>query len=65
MKLPVLLAKLREAPLIASVQASPGPLDHEDTLLRLAKASAQEGVGVLRLEGVKAVRKLMPGLGLP
>lgn len=65
MKLSVLLAKLREAPLIASVQASPGPLDHEDTLLRLAKASAQEGVGVIRLEGVKAVRKLMPGLGLP
>ena len=65
MKLPFLLAKLREAPLVASVQASPGPLDHEDTLLRLAKASAQEGVGVLRLEGVKAVRKLMPGLGLP
>lgn len=65
MKLSVLLAKLREAPLIASVQASPGPLDHEDTLLRLARASAQEGVGVIRLEGVKAVRKLMPGLGLP
>lgn len=65
MKLSVLLAKLREAPLIASVQASPGPLDHEDTLLRLAKASVQEGVGVVRLEGVKAVRKLMPGLGLP
>ena len=65
MKLPFLLGKLREAPLIASVQASPGPLDHEDTLLRLAKASAQEGVGVVRLEGVKAVRRLMPGLGLP
>ncbi len=65
MKLSVLLAKLREAPLVASVQASPGPLDHEDTLLRLAKASAQEGVGVLRLEGVKTIRKLMPGLGLP
>ena len=65
MKLSFLLAKLREAPLVASVQASPGPLDHEDTLLRLARASAQQGVGVLRLEGVKAVRKLMPGLGLP
>ena len=65
MKLTTLLAKLREAPLVASVQASPGPLDHEDTLLRLAKASAQEGVGILRVEGVKAVRKLMPGLGLP
>ena len=65
MKLPFLLEKLRAAPLVASVQASPGPLDHEDTLLRLAKASAQMGVGVLRLEGVKAVRKLMPGLGLP
>lgn len=65
MKLNYLLGKLREAPLIASVQASPGPLDHEDTLLRLAKASVQQGVGVLRLEGVKSVRKLMPGLGVP
>ncbi len=65
MKLPHLLAKLREAPLIASVQASPGPLDHEDTLLRLTRASAQMGVGVVRLEGVKAIRKIMPGLGLP
>lgn len=65
MKLPALLDRLREAPLVASVQASPGPLDHEDTLLRLARASVQEGVGVLRLEGVKAVRKIKPALGLP
>ncbi len=65
MKIEILLAKLREAPLVASVQASPGPLDHEDTLLRLARASAQMGVGVVRLEGVKSVRKLLPGLGLP
>lgn len=65
MKLSVLLDKLRKAPLIASVQASRGPLDHEDTLQRLAKASIQEGVEVIRLEGVKAVRKVMPGLGAP
>ena len=65
MKLPSLLARLREAPLIASVQASPGPLDHEDTLLRLARASLQGGVGVVRLEGVKAIRKLMPEMGVP
>ncbi|RYG15777.1 N-acetylmannosamine-6-phosphate 2-epimerase, partial [bacterium] len=65
MKLSVLLDKLRQAPLIASVQATKGPLDHEDTLQRLAKASLQEGVGVVRLEGVKAVRRLMPGLGVP
>lgn len=65
MKISHLVARLREAPLIASVQASPGPLDHEDTLLRLAKASTQEGVGIVRLEGVKAVRKIMPVLGVP
>ena len=65
MKLPVLLARLREAPLVASVQASPGPLDHEDTLLRLARASLQEGVGVVRLEGVKAIRRLMPEMSVP
>ncbi len=65
MKLPALLARLREAPLVASIQASPGPLDHEDTLLRLARASLQEGVGVVRLEGVKTIRKLMPVMGVP
>ena len=65
MKLPALLARLREAPLVASVQASPGPLDHEDTLLRLARASLQEGVSVVRLEGVKTIRKLMPVMGVP
>lgn len=50
-----LLDRLRQAPLVASVQASPGPLQDVPTLLRLAQASIQEGVQVLRLEGVAAI----------
>jgi len=47
------LALLRECPLIASVQASDSsPVDGSLTLLRLAQASLQEGVKVVRLQGL-------------
>lgn len=50
------LAILAEAPLIASVQASPqSPVDDPHTLLRLAQTSLQEGVRVLRLEGLENI----------
>lgn len=51
-----LLRVLHQAPLIASCQASPGPMQDPSTLVRLAKASLQEGVQVLRLEGVETIR---------
>ncbi|MBL8060782.1 MAG: putative N-acetylmannosamine-6-phosphate 2-epimerase [Chthonomonas sp.] len=48
-----LTALLRDCPLIASAQASPGPLQDPDTLVRIAQASMQEGVKVIRLEGTE------------
>jgi putative N-acetylmannosamine-6-phosphate epimerase len=65
-KLSSLVARLNQCALIASVQASDrSPTDHPDTLLRLAKASVQEGVQVLRLEGVKAIRTIKPEVRAP
>lgn len=62
----LILARLRDCPLIASVQASEGsPLDHPDTLLRAARASLRQGVKVLRLEGVKNLRVMRPELRVP
>ncbi|MBS1723978.1 MAG: putative N-acetylmannosamine-6-phosphate 2-epimerase [Armatimonadetes bacterium] len=53
------LALLKECPLIASVQASPGsPLDDPETLLKLAQASLSQGVKVLRLEGVENIKRI-------
>jgi putative N-acetylmannosamine-6-phosphate epimerase/predicted NBD/HSP70 family sugar kinase len=50
------LKQLRAAPLVASVQASEGsPIDDPETLLRLANASRQEGVQILRLQGVENI----------
>ncbi len=66
MKLASLLSRLEECPLIASVQASPrSPVDHPDTLLRMAQASVGQGVGVLRLEGVKNIRTIRPEVRAP
>ncbi|MCC7102490.1 MAG: hypothetical protein IT206_05355 [Fimbriimonadaceae bacterium] len=48
-----LTSLLRECPLIASAQASPGPLQDPATLVRIAQASMQEGVRVIRLEGTE------------
>ncbi len=48
---------LRDAPLIASVQASAGsPVATPEALLLLAQASLREGVQLLRLEGKEAIR---------
>jgi putative N-acetylmannosamine-6-phosphate epimerase len=66
MTVETLLNRLRQCPLIASVQASEkSPVDHPETLARLARASVQQGVRVLRLEGVKSVRVIKPEAKLP
>ncbi len=69
MSIAELLAILRQAPLIASVQASPGsPCDDVTVLLAMARASLAEGVSLLRLEGesVGAIRSAtgVPAIGL-
>lgn len=66
MTLAELLELLRECPLIASVQASPGsPLDAPETLLKLAKASLMQGARVLRLEGVENIKRIKGETGAP
>ncbi len=61
-----LRALLAQAPLVASVQAGEGsPLDDPATLVRLARASVENGVRLLRLQGeanVRAVRAALPGV---
>jgi putative N-acetylmannosamine-6-phosphate epimerase/predicted NBD/HSP70 family sugar kinase len=59
MTLDELLSLFREAPLVASAQASEGsPLANPDTLLRLARASLMGGCKVFRLQGVEAIRHI-------
>jgi putative N-acetylmannosamine-6-phosphate epimerase len=66
MTVETLLARFRQCPLVASVQASEkSPVDHPETLARLARASVKEGVRVLRLEGIKNVRTIKPEAKLP
>lgn len=66
MKLSSLIARLKGAPLIASVQASPkSAVDNPETLMRLARASVQEGVAVVRLEGVKNIKAMKGEIGVP
>lgn len=61
-----LLALLRECPLVASVQASPGsPLDLPERLWPLAEASLNEGVRVLRLEGIPSIERLGQATSAP
>jgi putative N-acetylmannosamine-6-phosphate epimerase len=56
MKLDEFLAVWKEAPLVASAQASEGsPLAAPETLLQLAESSLMAGVKVLRLQGVEAI----------
>jgi|GEM_PF-186244 len=63
---PEFLAVLKECPLIASVQASPGsPLDDPETLLKLAQASLSQGVKILRLEGVENIKRIKGETGVP
>jgi putative N-acetylmannosamine-6-phosphate epimerase len=61
-----LIHLLQEAPLVASVQADAGtPLADPESILRLARASAAEGVRMLRLEGVENIRRVRAELPLP
>jgi putative N-acetylmannosamine-6-phosphate epimerase/predicted NBD/HSP70 family sugar kinase len=60
------LAAVAACPLIASVQSSEGSsIEHPETLLRLALASRDEGVRILRLQGVENIRTIRAGAGLP
>ncbi len=66
MTLSDLRRSLQECPLVASVQGSPGsPVEHPDTLLSLARASLDQGVRILRLEGPANVRHLRDATGVP
>jgi putative N-acetylmannosamine-6-phosphate epimerase/predicted NBD/HSP70 family sugar kinase len=57
---------LAECPIVASVQASESsPVDDPSTLSKLAIASVQEGVRLLRLEGVDNIRAIKGETGLP
>ena len=61
-----LLDRLRECPLIASVQATDGsPVDEPSILTRLAQASMQEGVTVLRLQGTENIKAIRSATGAP
>lgn len=61
-----LLSLLKTSPLVASVQASEGsPVDEPATLLRLAQASLNQGVRVLRLQGVENIRAIRTATGAP
>lgn len=66
MRIEELLAVLKRAPLIASVQAdSETPLDDPQILLRLARASMHEGVQVLRLQGTENIRTIRAATDVP
>ncbi|MFZ4508485.1 MAG: putative N-acetylmannosamine-6-phosphate 2-epimerase [Fimbriimonas sp.] len=53
-------------PLVASVQAPEGsPLDSPDAIVRMAKASLLEGVGVLRLQGIENIRAVASATSVP
>lgn len=57
---------LRQCPIIASVQADKGsPLDDPNTLLASARASLQEGVKVLRLQGIENINVIKGATGVP
>jgi putative N-acetylmannosamine-6-phosphate epimerase len=58
------LSIVRRQPLIVSAQASPGPLKHRETLVRIAQCSAPY-IGMLRLEGVEDIRAIRAATGLP
>lgn len=61
-----MLALLREQPLIVSVQASEGsPVDDTGTLLKLAQASLNQGVRLLRLEGAERIAAITSATGAP
>jgi putative N-acetylmannosamine-6-phosphate epimerase/predicted NBD/HSP70 family sugar kinase len=60
------LVALSHVPLVASVQASENsPLDDPAALLKMALASVQQGVRVLRLQGVPAISLIRSTLQVP
>lgn len=66
MTLPELLALFKQAPLVASSQASDGsPLADPETLAKLAQSSLMAGVRVLRLQGTDAIRHIQGATGAP
>lgn len=65
MRVETLVQRIRQCPLVASVQASDKAVDHPETLLRLARASADQGVRVLRLQGLKNIRTIKGALPMP
>ncbi|MCA1997520.1 MAG: putative N-acetylmannosamine-6-phosphate 2-epimerase [Armatimonadetes bacterium] len=57
---------LREAPVVASVHCSDGSaLDDHEVRERLARACAEGGARLLRVEGAEAVRRAKAATGLP
>ena len=66
MTLDEILVVLSHRPLVASVQASENsPLEDPSVLLKMAQASVEQGVGLLRLQGVPAISLIRSTLGLP
>lgn len=66
MPIDAFLQNLAECPLVASVQASPGsPVEHPETLLRLAQASLNQGVRVLRLQGLETIHRIEAATSAP
>ncbi|MEI7575756.1 MAG: putative N-acetylmannosamine-6-phosphate 2-epimerase [Armatimonadota bacterium] len=62
----MILDLLHRCPLVASVQASEGAaVDDSSTLLKLAKCSLDQGVEVLRLQGVENVQTIKGATGKP
>jgi len=62
----MILDDLRRFPLVASVQASDGAaVDDPSTLLKLAQCSLDQGVEVLRLQGVENIRTIKAATGKP
>ncbi|QYK52475.1 MAG: putative N-acetylmannosamine-6-phosphate 2-epimerase [Fimbriimonadaceae bacterium] len=61
-----LRALLKQCPVIASVQADTGtPLNNPQTLLACAQASIQQGVKVLRLQGVENIQSIRSAVETP
>ncbi len=58
------LAALRECPLIVSAQASDeSPVAHPEILQRMALASVQQGVKIVRMEGPEAIQRTKKATG--
>lgn len=61
-----LLRLLRQSPLVASAQASPdSAVDDPQMLLKLAQASLDQGVLILRLQGIENIQAIRKATGAP